>query len=160
MKSLTTLLLCLIVFLPLSLEPALAGGKDEITLSGTYVNPDAGATAWAFTGEYLIAAGPFVIGPSFSIFDGGEVDGNALGLAGELNLTGLSGLFVGGAAHRLGGDAGDVADYTYEARAGFKFGDGNGFCKVYVAKTWTDTGEGDLVAPDGVTGVLGVGLRF
>ena len=162
MKSVILAVLCLIAFLPLSLDPAMAAGKDELTLSGTYVNPDAGPTAWAANAEYLIGVGDyFVLGPSFSLFDaGGGTDGNAFGVAGELNLTGLSGLFVGGAAHKLGGDAADVADYTYEARAGFKLGDGAGYFKIYLAKTWTDTGEGALVAPDALTGVVGLGLRF
>ena len=161
MKSLAILICTLLLMLPLTIEPVTASDRaDELTLAGSYINPNDGHTAWALTAEYLAAAGPFVIGPSFTIFGSGESDGNALGLAAEWNTTGFSGLFLGGALHMLNGDAGEVADYTAEARAGVKMGGGRGFFKAYLAKVWTKGLSGEVSDPDSVQGVAALGLRF
>ena len=161
MKSIAILICTLLLVLPLAIEPATASDRaDELTLAGTYVNPNAGPTVWSLTAEYLAAAGPFVIGPSFTVFDGADSDGSAIGLAAEWNTTGFSGLFFGGAVHKLTGDAGDTADYTAEARAGVKMGGGRGFFKAYVARTWAKGVSGDVEDPDNTHAVMALGLRF
>lgn len=140
--------------------PVLAAGSHELTLSGSASKPNDGHTVWALTGEVLVPVGPFVLGPSFSLFDSGPVDGNSFGLAGELNFGKKSGLFAGAAVHKIGGDAGDVADYDGQARFGVKFGDGNGFVKVYAARTWTRDAGGATSAPESTDVVLGLGRRW
>ena len=160
MKSLLVLLTTMLLMLPLCVEPVMADGKDELSLSGAYTRPNDGDATWAFTGEYLIAAGPFVLGPSFGLFDSPGVDGSTFGGAIELNTTGLSGLFGGIALHKVGGDAGDAIDYSGEARIGFKLGDGNGFFKGYLARTWTRDADGAVTSPDSTQAVMGLGLRF
>ena len=112
------------------------------------------------TAEYLAAAGPFVIGPSFTIFDGAESDGNAFGVAAEWNLTGESGLFVRVAAHKLSGDAAAVAEYSGELGGGLKFGSDRGGVKVYAIKTWTRDATGAVGDPEGLSAVGGLYLLF
>jgi len=138
-----------------------APAKDELTLSASLFNPDNGDTVWSATGEYLIGiGGNFLLGPSVSMFDLGKVDGNSIGVAGELGVGKTSGLFLGGAVHVLGGDAGDAADYTGEARVGIKFGGQRGFVKLFASQVWSKAADGAVSDPDGTSFQAGLGLRF
>ena len=142
--------------------PAMAAdAKGELTFSASLFNPDAGATIWSGTGEYLIPVGKYLVaGPSLSLFDAGEADGGAAGGALEVNLSKGPGLFFGGAAHKLTGDAADAADYTYEARAGFKLGGERGGAKIYASQTWAKQESGATVDPGGTAVNAGLYLRF
>jgi len=155
MKRLLTVvaLLCLCAF------PVLAK-SGEATFSASLWNPNEGDTTWSATGEYLFPLGPLVVGPSISMFDLGPVDGGSAGVAGEFNLTGKAGLFIGGAAHKLTGDAADFADYTYEARAGLKLGTGKWFAKLYASQVWSKAADGAVTDPDGTSFQAGIGARF
>jgi len=52
MKSLAILICTLLLMLPLTIEPAAASDRaDELTLAGSYINPNDGHTAWALTAE-------------------------------------------------------------------------------------------------------------
>ena len=138
-----------------------ADAKGELTFSASLFNPDAGSTVWSGTGEYLIPVGKYLVaGPSLSLFDAGEVGGGAAGAALEVNLSKGPGLFFGGAAHKLTGDAADAADYTYEARAGLKLGAGKWFAKLTASQVWSKAEDGATTDPDGTSFQAGIGARF
>lgn len=137
-----------------------AAEKSEVSLSASAFNPADGPTVWSGTAEFLFPIGPLVVGPSVSLFDLGDTDGGWFGVAGEFNLTGKAGLFVGGSVNKPTGDAADQADYTAQARAGVKFGSGKGFVKVYASQTWSQLADGSRVDPDGTAFNAGLGLRF
>jgi hypothetical protein len=143
-------------------SPALAApAKDELTFSAALANPNKGDTSWAATGEYLIGVGStFVFGPSIGLFDTGTLNGGAIGVAGEVAVGKTSGLFLGGALHKLTGDAADAADYTAEARAGLKFGTERGGVKVYASQVWSRDKAGAVTDPAGTQVTAGVFLRF
>ena len=108
----------------------------------------------------MTVGGNLLLGPSVSIFDTGPTDGYSAGVAGELGVGKVSGLFIGGALHKLGGDAADLAEYTGEARLGVKFGGARGFVKLYASQTWSRDKAGATTDPDGTAFQAGLGLRF
>jgi hypothetical protein len=156
MKGLLVAMVCV-----LCVVPAFAKAADELTFSASLFNPNQGPTTWAGNGEYLIGVSNNVlIGPSVGLFDLGETDGGQVGVAGKVRIGKKSGLFVGGALHKLTGDAADAADYTADARAGLDFGGEKGFVTVYAQQTWAQNDAGDRTSPEGTSVVAGVGLRF
>lgn len=145
--------------------PAMADGppaKTEVTFSAALSNPKEGDTSWMATGELLVplAGGPFLIGPSMSLFDTGPTDGGSFGVAGELNVGKTSGLFLGGALQKLVGDASDLAEYTGQVRAGFKGGGEHWFAKLFASQTWSREKDGAVTDPDGTSFQAGLGVRF
>src|SRR3990167_3176757 len=66
------------------------------------------------------------------------------------------GPFGGAAIHKSGGDFADLAEYDGQARAGFKFGDGNAALKVYAQRTWVKDAAGEVSAQDSTDVVLGI----
>lgn len=130
--------------------------KAELSLAGGLTNPSTGGSTWHLDGEFLFPVGPFVAGPSFGLFDAPGADGSRFGVAGEWNLGKKAGLFVGTAIHKFGGDFADLAEYDGQARAGFKFGDGNAALKVYAQRTWLKDAAGEVSAPNSTDVVLGI----
>ena len=154
----TLIAVCLMTLATLTFA---APANDELTMSASLFNPNDGDTMWSATGEYLIGLTPhFILGPSLSLYDLGDTDGTAFGLAGELGIGRTSGLFLGGALHALGGDAGDTADFTGEARFGVKFGGERGFVKMYASQVWSQAADHARTSPDGTSFQAGLGLRF
>lgn len=138
-----------------------ATANDELTFSASLFNPNDGTTVYTATGEYLIGlGGNFLLGPSVRLFDAGDTDGGSFGVAAELGVGKTSGFFLGGALHKLTGDAADVADYTGEARAGVKFGGERGFAKLYLSQVWSQQADDSVTDPNGTAFVAGLGLRF
>ena len=139
-----------------------ADAKGELTFSASLFNPDAGSMVWSGTGEYLFPLGDstFLFGPSISLFDGGGFDGGAAGVAAEFNFGKKCGPGIGGAAHKLTGDAADQADYTYEARAFFKCGSEHAFVKFTASQVWSKAESGATTDPDGTSVQGGLGWRF
>src|SRR5262245_18530588 len=127
-----------------SIGPALAAPKNELPFSASLFNPDNGTTVWSATGEVLLGlgSGRILLGPSLSMFDAGDTDGNAVGAALEFNVTGKQGLFFGGAAHKANGVIADTYDYDYSARAGVKLGTERWFAKLYASQVWTKQADG------------------
>lgn len=134
-------------------------GKTEIALAGGLNKPTDGGSTWSLDGSFLFPVGPFVAGPEFGIFDSPGADGTRYGAAVELNFGKKSGLFGGLAAHKFGGDFGDVADYDLQPRFGVKFGDGNGLLKIYAQRTWTEDASGERTAPDSTDVIVGLVIR-
>lgn len=134
-------------YLPVLLVIALLGAtlaqaapaKGELTFSASLFNPDAGATTWSGTSEYLMPAGKYIVaGPSVSLFDKGATEGGAFGAALEVNLMKGPGLFFGGSLQKPTGDLDDIANWVYGLRAGVKLGKGAWFAKLYLAQMWAD----------------------
>lgn len=135
--------------------------NDELTFSASLFNPNDGPTVWSGSGEFLIGVGGnFLLGPSVGLFDTGSTDGGQVGVAGKLRIGKTSGLFVGGAVHKLTGDAADAAKYTGDARAGVDFGGQRGFVTLYAQQTWAQNESGERSSPEGTSVFAGVGLRF
>ena len=130
--------------------------QSELSLAGGLTSPSTGGSTWSLDGEFLFPVGPFVAGPSFGLFDSPGADGSRFGAAAEWNLGKKAGLFVGAALHKFGGDFADLAEYDGQARAGFKFGDGNAALKVYAQRTWLKDAAGEVSAPDSTDVVLGI----
>jgi len=157
---------CLVLFACLTLAataPALAVGTDgELTLSASLFNAKQGATVYAAKGEYLHAFGDYLYaGLSVSLYDAGETDGGAFGVAGEIHMSGSGkcGPGFGAALYRPTGDAADLADYTGELRAFFECGD-QAFVKVMATQTWSQQADGARKDPDGTAVLAGIGWRF
>ena len=149
--------LCMIALLMIAVA-AWAGvpAKSELSLAGGLTSPSTGGSTWSLDGEFLFPVGPFVAGPSFGLFDSPGADGTRYGAAAEWNLGKKAGPFVGAAIHKFGGDFADLAEYDGQARAGFKFGDGNAALKVYAQRTWVKDAAGEVSAPDSTDVVLGI----
>jgi hypothetical protein len=165
MKAYLTLFVAILAVVALAASaPAYCGApaKSELTFSAAAFQPKDGGSSWSLTGEYLIPIGdgPFLFGPSASIFDGPGTDGGAFGLAAAFNFGKTCGPGLGGAVHRLTGDAADAAAYTYEARAFFKCGSEHAFVQILAAQTWSRAADGATTDPDGTAVLGGLGWRF
>lgn len=143
--------------------PILAAEQNELTFSASLFNPNDGPTVFTGTGEFLIpiGGGAFMLGPSLSLFDGGDFEGGEYGVAAELNVGGKTcGPGLGGAVHVPTGDAADLVDYTYQARAFFKCGSAHAFSKLMASQVWSKAEDGATTEPDGTRFTAGIGWRF
>jgi hypothetical protein len=128
-------------------------------------------TVWNATGELLVPLGSGVVmlGPSVVLSSADEL--NRVGAALEFNLTGVNGLFLGGAAHwylkSLDGEcvtseAGTLCDddpdrHTVALRAGFKLPIGQGaLAKIYAEQAI----DGRLADSTDMTINIALGARF
>lgn len=158
MKRLLTVL-C-VACIGITIAAAGVPDKAELTFSATAFKPNDGKTTYAGQMEFLFPTGPFVIGPSVSLFRGDEFQGGAFGVAGEWNLGAKCGPGLGAAIHKPTGDAADLADYTGELRAFFKCGTEHGFVKFTGRQIWSQQADGSRTDPDGTSIDGGVGLRW
>lgn len=155
-------LVFLLVAVLFAVLPAVASPtKDELSFSASLFNANEGSTVWSANGEYLIGLGAsFLAGPSVGIFDLGDTDGGRFGVAGKLRVGKDGGFFVGGALHKLTGDAADSASLTAEARAGVDFGGQNAFAEFMALQRWSRSVGGAVTDPDGTAVTAGLVLRF
>lgn len=157
MKRITLLLLCLLVWLPLSLEPATAADqKDELTFSANYVRPENTGSTLTASLEYGAAFGKILVGPAISIVDGPGFDKTLVGAIGEWNLGSDEVCAFLGARALYDTDAEDGEDdIQVTARAGVKMFFGRGLARFEAARVTSGFGENtDLVI------TAGAGIRF
>ena len=133
---------------------------SELTFSANAFKPKDGGTTYAGQLEMLFPVGPFLAGPSVSVFHGDDFHGNAFGVAGEWNLGEKCGPGIGVAVHKPGGDAADLADLTGEIRAFFKCGSDKAFLKATARQVWSQAADGARSDPDGTSVDAGIGWRW
>lgn len=169
MKKIALLALLLLIASPALAHQRKCEAFPELTGSASYSKPDGKSADWTVGGELLfplLMDGYLFVGPAVAIRNGLH-DSTAAGVVGEFVFAGVNGTFVGASAlydldsdngkHRKHGKHTDAADdFSFAARAGFKFATGrrplhrNAFVKVYA----------EYDDDDDLRGVGAIGLRF
>ena len=155
------LIACACLLLLTASFPCQASGKDELTFSANLFNGKTGPTVYEANTEFLVGlTKSLYAGPSVGFWDAGDTDGGRVGVAGKLRIGDGGGFFVRAAAHKLTGDAADVADYTGEVGAGIDVGGPHAFAEFQALQRWSRSSTGEISDPEGTAFTAGLVLRL